>query len=116
MEEKRKSLRIDLQAELLVKRLDQEEEKKVSVNLYNISKEGVGFNCKEKLEIGAVYECVLILWTKEEIHTCIKIVRSHEEAGEWNYGGILIGMSETDARRIEIYQTVISNETNKPLD
>lgn len=109
MEEKRKSLRMDLQAELLVKRLDQEEEKKVSISLSNISKEGVGFNCKEKLEIGAVYECVLMLWTKEEIHTCIKVVRLQKEAEGWNYGGFLVGMSETDTRRIEIYQTVISN-------
>ena len=40
---------------------------------------GVGFICTEKLDIGAVYEGYLTIWTKEVIHCFIEVVRIVKE-------------------------------------
>ena len=107
MDERRKSKRLELESRILVKRLDggnTTEELTISVN--DISKSGIGFSCNKPLEIGAVYEAYITIWTKEVIHAFIEIVRIIKEADTFSYGGIFIGMPEMDAARIEVYDTV----------
>ena len=94
MEERRKSKRTELRSKLLVKRLD------------NVSKTGIGFCCDELLEIGAVYESYLTIWTKEVIHAFIEIVRIEREEDGFRYGGLFIGMPEIDLQRIGVYNVV----------
>lgn len=106
MEERRRSTRTELQAELLVKRLDQSTGEKVHVRITNVSGKGIGFQCKEKLDMGGVYESLLRIWTKETIQAFIEIVRIEKQIEGYSYGGIFIGMPDIDAQRIEIYQTV----------
>ncbi len=106
MEEKRKSKRMDLDCKLVLKRLDQAEAgaaQEVSIHVLDVSKTGVGFECPEKLSIGGVYECYLTIWTKETIHSFIQVVRALKKETYNFYGGIFIGMSETDINRINIY-------------
>ena len=91
MDERRKSKRIELDAKLYVNRLDQQEAKEISIDVYDISTHGIGFNCADALTIGAVYDADLTLWNKDVIHTII---------------GIFIGMPEMDLKRIEIYDTI----------
>lgn len=106
MEERRKSKRSELKSRLVMKRLDQSSEE-VGIDVLDVSKTGVGFDCKEKLEIGAVYESYLTIWTKEVLHAFLEIRRIEKIADDdYNYGAIFIGMPEMDAARIEIYQTV----------
>lgn len=106
MEERRRSLRTELGAELLMKRLDQQTGEKVSIHICDVSKTGIGFLCDEMLDRGAVYECFLTIWTKEVIHAFIEIVRVTEQEGTLHYGAIFVGMSEMEAERIQVYQTV----------
>lgn len=107
MEERRKNTRTELQAEIVLKRLDQKEEYKVGISIFDVSRKGVGFVCSEQLKVGAVYECDLTIWTKEVIKAFIEIVRSSEKNGEYyEYGSIFVGMNELDAGRIETYQTI----------
>ncbi|MBQ8198767.1 MAG: PilZ domain-containing protein [Lachnospiraceae bacterium] len=107
MDERRKSKRIELEARILIKRLGGNgETEEVSIDIIDVSKTGVGFSCKKPLEIGAVYEAYLTIWTKEVIHAFIEIVRIIKEDGTFNYGGIFIGMPEMDAARIAVYDTV----------
>lgn len=105
MAEQRKNMRLNLESELLLKRLDGEGgNSKVQISIKDVSKSGIGFSCPEKLDMGAVYECNLTIWTKEVIHSFIEIVRvSKAEDGSFNYGGIFIGMPETDVNRIAVY-------------
>lgn len=108
MEERRKNRRMELSAKLLIKRLDSEEPpREVNIDVSDVSKTGVGFICSEPLEIGAVYEMFLTLWTKEVLHSFLQIVRI-EMKGEkqYSYGAIFIGMSEAEASRIETYSTI----------
>ncbi len=112
MEERRKNKRMDLDSKLLIKRLDQGgEPQEVDIKITNVSKTGVGFTCTELLDIGAVYESFLTIWTKEVLHAFLEIVRIVKmEDNVYDYGAIFIGMTETDASRIETYGTIDSME------
>jgi hypothetical protein len=108
MEERRKNRRLDMSSKLLLKNLNpQEEPKEVSINVINVSKTGVGFTCEQPLESGTVYESYLTIWTKETLHAFLEIIRMDKIMdGVYEYGAIFIGMSETDASRIETYGTI----------
>ncbi len=106
MEERRKSKRTELQSKLIVKRLDSGEHKEILIDVVDVSKSGIGFTCKEPLNIGAVYESYLTIWTQEVLHAFLEIVRIEKKGSGFGYGGIFIGMPEMDAARIEVYDTV----------
>ena len=82
----------------------------LAISIQDVSKTGVGFTCKESLNIGAVYESYLTIWTKEVIHAFLQIVRIELVGDEYVYGASFIGMPEMDASRIAVYQTVNDNE------
>ena len=106
MNERRKSKRIELDAKLFVKRLDQNEAFEITIDVFDVSTSGIGFYCNEALTIGAVYDTDLTLWNKDVIHAFIEIVRIAKSDSSFQYGGIFIGMPEMDMKRIEIYDTV----------
>lgn len=107
MEERRRSKRTDLNSKILVKRLDSDKgAQEVDVNVVNVSKTGIGFTCDKPLDIGAVYEAYLTIWTSEVIHCFIEIVRIEKLPDNYNYGGLFIGMPEFDLQRIEVYNVV----------
>jgi len=113
MEERRKSRRMDLEARLIVKRLDSDEKREVIINVSDVSRTGVGFSCSDELELQAVYECRLTIWTKEVIHAFLQIVRAN--MGEvFHYGAVFIGMSEQDASRISVYEKF--SEVNQEIN
>ncbi|MGN0312338.1 MAG: PilZ domain-containing protein [Lachnospiraceae bacterium] len=108
MEERRKNKRLDLDVTVQLERLDTEDMttlKYVRVDVTDVSKTGIGFNSMQKLEVGTYYDVKIQIWTKEIISTVIEVVRTKErEDGSYNYGATFIGMTETDALKIEIYQ------------
>lgn len=114
MEEKRKSTRLNLESKILLKRLDvpNSEETQIDIAVKDVSKTGMGFSCDYSLSIGSVYECLLTIWTKETIHAFVEIVRVVRKQNSFEYGGIFIGMAQTDTQRIEIYSTFCENEKN----
>ncbi|MDE7268812.1 MAG: PilZ domain-containing protein [Lachnospiraceae bacterium] len=107
MEERRKSKRTELTSKLLVKRLDSNGQHEAGVDIMNVSKTGIGFYCDELLDMGAVYEAYLTIWTKEVIHAFIEIVRIEKDVDTYEYGGLFIGMPEIDLQRIDVYNTVM---------
>ena len=104
MEERRRSTRTEMQAELVLKRLDEEDGKRVQIHILDVSRNGIGFECTEQLKMGSIYDCNLTLWTKEVIETFVEIVRGKKEGDVFSYGGAFIGMNELDASRIATYQ------------
>ena len=107
MDEKRRDRRLDLESEIIIKKLDTDvsKETKAKINIKDVSKSGIGFICDYQLSIGSVYECALTIWTKETIHCFVEIVRMSKIAEGFSYGAIFIGMSEMDSKRIEIYSS-----------
>ena len=109
--ERRKNKRLELESRLIIKRLDGgAESEQVAIQVTDVSKTGLGFSCTIPLEIGAVYEAYLTIWTKEVIHAFVEIVRIEKEEETFRYGGVFIGMPEMDAARIEIYDTINSQD------
>ncbi|MBD5501055.1 MAG: PilZ domain-containing protein [Lachnospiraceae bacterium] len=109
MEERRRSNRRKLSSRLVVNRLGGVEvNETIEIDIVDVSKTGIGFTCDKALEIGAVYEGYLRIWTQEVLHAFLEIVRIEKRENDYGYGGIFIGMPEIDAARIEVYDTVES--------
>lgn len=106
MDERRKSKRTGMASRLVIKRLDDGKSNEVAINIIDVSKSGIGFECSESLTVGEVYESYLTIWTKEVLHAFLQIVRIDMNEDIYSYGAIFIGMSEMDSARIEVYQTV----------
>lgn len=108
MEDRRKNRRIELVSKLLIKKMGQNSgPMEVNIEVMDASKTGIGFICTERLEIGAVYESFLTIWTKEVLHAFLEIIRVVDRGnGTYEYGAIFIGMSEQDVSRIATYDTI----------
>lgn len=106
VEERRRSNRRKLISKLVVKRLDGDKREEVEIEIADVSKSGIGFQCDELLGIGAVYESFLRIWTQEVIHAFLEIVRIEKKGKTYYYGAVFIGMPEAEAGRIEVYDTV----------
>lgn len=110
MAEKRRTKRTNLESRLMIKRLDGDSNTEAVINILDVSKTGIGFDCSEPLRIGEIYEAYLTIWTKEVIHAFLQIVRIELKAGGYSYGAVFIGMPELDTMRIATYQTVTEME------
>lgn len=106
MDERRRNKRLELSSRILIKRLGQNVAEEVHIDISDVSKTGVGFTCSTRLEVGAVYESFLTIWTREVLHTFLEVVRISRRGDIYEYGAIFIGMSEMDASRIETYGTI----------
>ena len=114
MEERRRSNRRELTSKLVMKRLNGENvDETIEIDITDVSKTGIGFTCGRALEIGAVYEAYLRIWTQEVLHAFLEIVRIEKKSEGFSYGGIFIGMPEMDAARIEVYDTVENMNQSK---
>lgn len=101
-QERRKAKRRDMKMVISLKTIVDNPPRKVQVDLEDLSKAGIGFHSNEDFGLHEVYEAEVVTWKKELINTLVKIVRKEQlNEGGWRYGGIFIGMTETDAFRIE---------------
>ncbi|MCM1112437.1 MAG: PilZ domain-containing protein [Muribaculum sp.] len=110
MEERRRNKRTAMESKLLMKRLDGGEHTEVAIDIVDVSKRGIGFTADCLLEVGQVYESYLTIWTKEVLHAFLRIVRIELKETEYVYGATFIGMPETEANRIEVYQSFHEGE------
>ena len=78
--------------------------KLVHVDITDLSRSGIGFRSDKKLDVGTYYDTKLQIWTKEIIDAVIEIVRREETEDGYMYGAEFIGMIDTDALKIDIYQ------------
>lgn len=107
MEEKRKHKRLDLDVSVELERLAQDgitTLKYIHVDVTDVSRSGIGFKSPQELEMGSYYNANIQIWTKEIINAVIKLVRRTRIEGGYHYGSEFIGMSDTDALKIDIYQ------------
>ena len=107
MEEKRKHKRLDIDVSVQLERLDEDgitTLKYVHVDVTDISRSGIGFKANVQLELHTYYDTKIQIWTKEVVDAVIEIVRCEEKEGVYHYGAVFIGMTDTDALKIDIYQ------------
>lgn len=106
MEERRKHKRTKLQSTIVLKQISDGMDEEVDIDIVDVSKSGVGFNCGRVLSIGAVYEAYLTIWTREVLHAILEIIRIEKKEDTIAYGAVFVGMPEIDAMRISVYQTL----------
>jgi hypothetical protein len=107
MEEKRRDKRLDLDVNVQLERLDEESVttlKYVHVDVTDISRRGIGFKSKVALETGTYYDTKIQIWTKEVVDAVVQIVRRTDSPDGYLYGGVFVGMTDTDALKIDIYR------------
>ena len=106
-EKTREHKRLELDVTVELERLDEDGVTTLRyshVEVVDISRTGIGFKAGQRLEVGTHYNTKIQIWTKEIIDVVIEIVRCEELEDGYRYGGIFIGMSNTDALKIDIYQ------------
>ena len=105
MEEKRKNKRTDLKVTAELSIISPNGENRVvEADVTDLSPTGIGFTCEDELEIGSVYKTKVKIWTEETIPAIVKVVRCTMVEGLNNYGGIFVGMENSDILRIQVYQ------------
>lgn len=110
MENRRRSKRTLLETNLVISSMDGQSPQKADIEIYDVSTDGIGFICPDKLTIGSMYEAYLTIWTKEMLHVFLRIVRIELKNEEYHYGASFVGMPEMDSKRIEVYQTFNDEE------
>lgn len=116
MDEKRKFERLSLDVNVEIERIDSGDTttiKYLTVNVTDISRNGIGFTTKNELQNGTVMQANITIWTKEVLHTIFKVVRAECIDGLWHYGCIFVGMREEDALKIQIYQMIQDRDINE---
>ena len=107
MEDRRKHRRLELTGELLVKELSGSgKHESFDIDITDCSRDGIGFSVNRPLTIGSNYEANLTLWNKDKIHVFIQIARAVKLENTFHYGGIFIGMPDSDKMRIQVHETV----------
>ena len=105
MQEKRKSKRFVLEATIAMERVDGSKNRLVPINIIDVSGSGIGFSCKEILEMNSVYKIQLKIWTGDTVDALVNIVRfdnSNDDA--YIYGANYIGMPGNDTSKFNIHE------------
>lgn len=107
MEDRRKSKRLELTGEILLKELGTDAVESCDIHITDCSSAGIGFSTDKQLTIGHNYEANLRIWTKEVLPVFIQIVRATKGNDDlFHYGGSFIGMPEDVKKRIDVYELV----------
>lgn len=107
MEEKRRHKRLELDVSIELERLDEDGitiVKYSHVDVVDISRSGIGFKTIQKLEPDMEYLTRIQIWTKEVIDVAVRVVHMSETEDGYRYGGVFVGLTDTDALKIDIYQ------------
>ena len=104
MSENRRLKRLELISKVIAKNVVDNTEMEYEIDVIDINKKGVGFSCKNALNIGGVYEGYFRIWTKDVIHAFFEIVRIEKAEDTIKYGAVFVGMPGTDTIKIDIYE------------
>ena len=105
MQEKRKSKRFILDAKIEMERVDGSKNRLVPIEIIDVSGSGVGFSCKEILEMNSIYKLQLKIWTGDHVDALVNIVRfDNSKDTEYVYGANFIGMPGNDTTKFDIHE------------
>ena len=102
--EKRKAKRMELEAGLVLKRLDGTGGSGINVTVTDLSRLGIGFSTSEELDLNSYFNGDLKIWTKEVFPVNFKIVRKSGVSGNFSYGAEFIALGDVESMKIKIYE------------
>ena len=105
MQEKRKSRRFVLEANIAMERVDGNKNRLVPINVIDVSGTGIGFSCREILEMNSVYKLQLKIWTGDIVDALVNIIRfDNSNESMYVYGANFIGMPGNDTSKFNIHE------------
>ncbi|MCR5302733.1 MAG: PilZ domain-containing protein [Lachnospiraceae bacterium] len=105
MQEKRKSKRFVLEANIAMERVDGSKNRLVPINVIDVSGSGIGFSCREILEMNSVYKINLKIWTGDVVDALIHIIRfDNSNDNMYVYGANFVGMPGNDTSKFDIHE------------
>lgn len=111
MKDRRRDKRLELKVSLQLGSLNEGHGKGnyIQVEVFDLSKSGMGFWHDRELELGTFYDARLQIWTKEVIDVVIELVRCEKRENKYSYGAVFVGLTEKDALKIQIYEMFNQN-------
>lgn len=110
MEERRLYKRTDLHERInltIIGTYGQAPMQPVTVDITDISTDGIGFNCDEAIGINTFLSGTVTLWNDYTMQVIVKVIRERElEDGAINYGCIFVGMDPAEGLQIKISQLI----------
>ncbi len=105
MQEKRKSKRFILEATIAMERVDGSKNRLVPITIIDVSASGIGFACKEILEMNSIYKMQLKIWTGDTVDALVNIIRfDNSNDDHYVYGANFIGMPGNDTSKFNIHE------------
>jgi hypothetical protein len=111
MQEQRKYKRSNLEVKVQMRRCDSKEHEVMLAEVFDLSREGLGFYSMQDIQIGEFYNGEIVIWTKEVINVVFKVIRKSEvlDNNMIAYGAEFVGLTDAEKFRIDVYQCVEEN-------
>lgn len=108
MEERRKSKRLPLKLELKISSLFKQEYELIpdineSIEVKNISKTGIGFDCRHELPLDYYFDAKIQLTPDKYFYAVLKIVRIEKLEVGYSVGCEFIGLADILSMRVDLY-------------
>lgn len=75
----------------------------IDVEFFDISREGVGFTCKEHIPLEYYFNAKIDLGNNTGFYTVIKVIRVQEFDDHYRYGCVFVGLADILALLIDDY-------------
>ena len=94
MTERRKNERLCLQGKIVTKRLDLDKKSPVTIDIFDVSKTGIGFKSKSVLPLDYYFNARLVMGGEDRTLYCVvKIIRIDADGESNLYGCEFVGMA-----------------------
>lgn len=112
MEEKRRHKRLPIRLELAINELFRQDNEVITeldeeVYVVNVSKTGIGFECKSDLPVGYYFDARIDFDEKNYFYCVVKIVRIVPQEDTFIYGCEFVGLAEFLSDKVDEYQKKI---------
>lgn len=115
MKERRRHKRLPIKLELAINELFRQDNEIITalneeVYVVNISKTGIGFECKDSLPTGYYFDARIDFDEKNYFYCVVKIVRIVEQDDTFLYGCEFVGLAEFLSDKVDQYQKLIEQD------
>lgn len=112
MREKRKTKRLPIDIKLKIDSLYRQDNDHLAdvdefIEVTNISKGGIGFNCPDDMPIGYYFNAEIVIDNEKHFYSVLKIIRRTEDGDGYHFGCEFVGLADILSGVIDEYQDEI---------
>lgn len=115
MKERRRHKRLPIKLELAINELFRQDNEIITeldedVFVINISKTGIGFECKSDMPVDYYFDARIDFDEKNYFYCVVKIVRKEAHEDTYLYGCEFVGLAEFLSNKVDDYQVTIEDD------